>query len=110
MNLLLINDENKSHYAYIKDFNRFILNKTKCKTKKHFCRYCLQCFSREKVLQEHREICLEINGKQSIELKSGTTKFKHYFKQIAVPFNFYVDTECNLEKSILLIETKTLIC
>ena len=29
MDLLLINDENKSHYMYIKDFNRFICNKSK---------------------------------------------------------------------------------
>ena len=32
MDLLLISDENKSHYVYIKDFNRFIMcNKTKNK-------------------------------------------------------------------------------
>ena len=37
MDLLLINDENKSHYAYIKDFNKFMFNKTKYKNKQHFC-------------------------------------------------------------------------
>ena len=31
MDLLLITDENKSHYVYIKDFNRFMCNKTKNK-------------------------------------------------------------------------------
>ena len=49
MDLLLITDENKLHYVYIKDFNRFMCNKTKDKNKKHFRRYCLQCFSSEKV-------------------------------------------------------------
>ena len=49
-------------------------------------------------MQEHREICLEINGKKSVELKSGTIKLKNCFKQIAVPFKIYADTECNLEK------------
>ena len=29
MDLLLISDKNKSHYVYIKDFNRFMCNKTK---------------------------------------------------------------------------------
>ena len=48
VDLLMITDKNKSHYIYIKDFNRFIYNKTKNKNKKHFCRYCLQCFSSEK--------------------------------------------------------------
>ena len=36
MNLLLITDENKSYYVYIKDFNRFMCNKTKHKNKNIF--------------------------------------------------------------------------
>ena len=75
-----------------------MFNKTKHRTKKHFHRYCLQCFSSEKVLMEHRKICLEINGKQYEKLESGTIKFKNHFKQIAVPFKIYGDTESNLEK------------
>ena len=31
MDLLLTSDENKSHYVYTKDFNRFIYNKRKSK-------------------------------------------------------------------------------
>ena len=63
MDLLLITNKNKSHYVYIKDFNRFMCNNTKCKNKNHFCRSYLQCFSSERVLAEHREICLKIKGK-----------------------------------------------
>ena len=33
MDLLLIFDENRSHYVYIKDFNRLAFNKTKKKQK-----------------------------------------------------------------------------
>ena len=40
MDLVLINDENKSHYVYIKHFNKFTFIKTKQKNK-NFCRYCL---------------------------------------------------------------------
>ena len=36
MDLLLITNENKSRYVYIKDFNRFMCNKTKNKNKKYF--------------------------------------------------------------------------
>ena len=36
MDLLLISDENISHYVYIKDFNRFMCNKTKSKNKFFF--------------------------------------------------------------------------
>ena len=35
MDLLLINNENKSHDVNVKDFNRFMFNKTKFKNKKH---------------------------------------------------------------------------
>ena len=46
---------------------------------------------------EHKEIYLEINGKQSVKLKSGTMKFKNYFKQITVPFKIYADFESLLK-------------
>ena len=36
MDLSLITDENKSYYVYIKDFNRFMCNKTQNKNKKTF--------------------------------------------------------------------------
>ena len=36
LGLLLISDENKSHYVYIKDFDRFMCNKTKNKSNKYF--------------------------------------------------------------------------
>ena len=49
-------------------------------------------------MTEHREICLVINGKQNIKLKSGTISFKNYSKQIPVPFKIYADFECILKK------------
>ena len=36
MDLLLVIDENKSHYVYIKDFDRLTFHKTKNKNKKYF--------------------------------------------------------------------------
>ena len=42
MDLLLIFDGDKSHCLYIKDFGRFMLQKTKNKNKKYFCKSCLQ--------------------------------------------------------------------
>ena len=41
MNLLLLIGENKSHYVYVKDFDRFIFHKTKNKNKKYFKKSCL---------------------------------------------------------------------
>ena len=39
--------------------------------------YCLQCFSSERVLREHKKVCLIINGKQTFKLRSGSIKFKN---------------------------------
>ena len=57
-----------------------MLNKTKYENKKNFCRYCLKCFNSEKVLMEHKKVCLNINGKQRLELGSGSITFNNYFK------------------------------
>ena len=97
MDLLLRTDGNKSHYIYIKDFDRFMCNKTKNKNK-YFCKCCLQCFSSENVLIEHKEGYLIINGKQSVKLKSASISFKNYFKQLPVPFKIYADFECILKR------------
>ena len=97
MDLLLLIDKNKSHYVYIKDFDRFMFHKTKNKNKKYFCKSCLQCFSSKNVLTEHKKVCLTINGTQSVRLKKGTIEFKNYFKQILVPLKIYADFGCNLK-------------
>ena len=99
MDLLLIHEENKSPYVYIKDFNRLMFNKSKNKNKKCFCRHCLQCFSCESILTEHKENCLVINGKQCVKLSKGFTSFKNYFRQIPVPFKIYADFECILKET-----------
>ena len=96
VDFLMIADESKSHYVYIKDFSRFLCNKRKNKNKNYFCKCCLQCFSSEKVLIEHKENCLIINGKQSVKIKSGSISFKNYLKQLPV-FKIYADFECILK-------------
>ena len=90
LDLLLLIDDDKSHYVYIKDFNRFMFHKTKNKNKKWFCKSCLQCFSSENVLIKHED-CLSINGVQSVKVEEGTIEFENYFKQIPVPFKIYTD-------------------
>ena len=97
MDLLLVIDGNKSHYVYVKDFDRFMFHKTKNKNKKYFWKYCLPCFSRKNMFTKHKKVCLSINGAQSVRLDKGTTEFKNYFKQIPVPFKIYADFECNLK-------------
>ena len=76
VDLFLISNKFVSHYVYLNDFDRFMFNKTKYKGKKYFCKYCLQCFSSENILSEHKEDCLIVNGKQNVKLGSGFISFK----------------------------------
>ena len=97
LDLVLLIDDDKSHYVYIKDFDGFMFHKTKNKNKKWFCGSCLQCFSSKNELEEHKEDCLIINGKRSVKLEKGTIVFENYFKQIPAPSKIYAGFECNLE-------------
>ena len=100
MELLLINKDKKNHYVLVKNFNKFMFDQTKHNCKKHFCMYCLQCFSRKDVLAEHVKNCLSINGKQAIKMpkKGQHVNFRNYHKQIPAPFVIYADLEAITEK------------
>ena len=101
MNLLLITKDEKKHYVLIKDFNAFMYNQSKHKERKHFCMYCLQCFSSERILTNHVNNCLTINGAQAINmLKQGENilKFNNFHKQLPVPFVIYGDFEAITKK------------
>ena len=100
MELLLITEGENKHYILIKDFNRLMFRKTKHEHRKYFCMYCLQCFSREDVLTEHKNNCISINGKQAINMpeKGDKVYFKNHHKQLPVPFVIYADFEALTEK------------
>ena len=101
MNLLLITKDENKHYVLIKDFNKFMYNQTKHKERKHFCMHCLQCFSSEIVLHDHKENCIQLNGVQAVKLPSkdnNILKFENFHKQQQVPFVIYADFESILEK------------
>ena len=50
VNVLLISNEEKSHYCLIKEFNRWMYSKTKHKDRKHFCMSCLQYFTTKEIV------------------------------------------------------------
>ena len=105
LNLLLITEEKEekfpNHYVLIKDFNRFMYNITKHKEKKHFCIHCLQNFTNESILNNHKENCILINGTQGIKMPTNNEKilkFNGFKKQLPVPFVIYADFEAITEK------------
>ena len=63
--------------------------------------YCLQCFSSERILINHKENCIQVNGKQAIKMPdkdNNVLKFNNFHKQQAVPFVIYADFEAITEK------------
>ena len=80
--MLLISNDEKSHYVFIKDFNSLMYQKTKHRGKKYFCMHCLQNFTTEEILNKHRERCLTINDIQKSTYKSRTMKFTNYKNHI----------------------------
>ena len=55
---------------------------------------CLQSFTTEEILSQHKKQCLLINGCKAVNYESGTIKFANSNKQIPILFKIYADTEC----------------
>ena len=101
MNLLLITKDKNKHYVLIEDFNKFMYNQRKHKERKHFCLHCLQCFSSERVLNEHEYNCIQVNGTQAVKMPEkgkNILKFENYHKKLPAPFVIYADFEAITER------------
>ena len=101
LNLLLLTKTEGCHYILIKDFDTFMHNITKHSGKKYFCMFCLQHFSSERILTDHKENCIIINGTQGITMptkRNNILKFNGFNKQLPVPFVIYADFEAITEK------------
>ena len=113
IDLLIIDDggENK-HYCLIKNLSRLISKQVnKHGNKIHICSYCLQYFTTEKGLTQHREYCEQYECIKTIFPEKGTTlKFSNFQKIHNVPIIVYSDMESTLipinkkvgEKTVLI--------
>ena len=99
INLLLIENDDKSHYVYVKNHNA-LLGQNKCNN--HICPTCLQRFSKENAIKAHykKNKCVPQNKEAIIkELpKNGkhTVNFTHIERMMRVPFVIYADCEAIL--------------
>ena len=75
-----------------------MFSRTKHKDKKCYCMSCLQNFTTEEILFNHKKQCLLINGCQAVKYELGTIKFANHNKQIHILFKIYADTECFLKR------------
>ena len=78
LNLLLVTEKEKSHYVFIKDFNRLMFSRTKHEVKKYHCMSCLLSFTTEEILSSHKKQCLLVNGCQAANYESAIIKFISY--------------------------------
>ena len=97
--LLLMSDENKTHYCLIENFSRLISSQaSKHKGKVYVCERCINAFTTENALKEHEKHC---TNKDCVHLKmpapGSTISFKHFERGQRVPFVIYADFESLLK-------------
>ena len=99
INLLLIADNDKKHYVWIKDFSRLVSSSvSKDSHKLHWCYNCLCHFTSEAILIKHMESGCYNNPCAKIILPKKEDAFIEYTeammkKQLKVPFIIYADFE-----------------
>ena len=105
INLLLITEvkdgKTKSHYCWIKDFNRLCFDQTRHKERKHFCLRCISPHSSERTLQEHMIYCRGVDAppchvvfpEMNKDGSPPTIKFKNIQHMMKAPYVIYADTE-----------------
>ena len=93
VNLLLISDDTKQHYCWIKDISELL----SVQTSKHghiryVCLRCLNTFNSEKSLASHHEYCKSYEAIK-IELPKEGTKisFKNHNRSMRFPFIAYAE-------------------
>ena len=103
--LLLITEiqdgKTKSHYCWIKDFNRLCFDQTKHKERKHFCLRCISPHSSERTPADHMIYCRGVDTapchavfpQASEDGSPPTIQFKNIQHLMKAPFVIYADTE-----------------
>ena len=87
---------NDSHYCYIKNLNRLLSRTTPKHNAYHFCRYCLQAFSSNRVLHKHMEYCSRHEAQRTVLPEAGkddALQFRDFHKQLRVLYVIYCDLE-----------------
>ena len=112
INLLLIEDDDKSHYCFIKNLRGFVRNDNR--ENLVVCDECLRAFRLNSAYDNHKKLnkcqVLEANVKvlpnpnkpsprtNKIDSECHLSKFKNSQKQLKVPFVIYADGESILNK------------
>jgi hypothetical protein len=110
INLLLLQNDDQSHYCLIKNFNRLNSSITKHNGAVEFCMRCLSYFhdthtkkdngdkevkTAKQKLHEHMELCSK-NEFCKVEMPTEGSKlfFNKHHKQLRIPYSIHCDFEC----------------
>ena len=95
VNLLLISDDTKQHYCWIKDKNKLLsLQTSKVAHVRHVCFRYLNTFKTEKSLASHHEYCKSHEAIKTKLPKEGTKiSFQNHNKSMRISFIVYADFE-----------------
>ena len=95
VNLLLISDDTKQHYCWIKDISKLLsLQTSKDGHVRHVCFRCLNTFKIEKSSASHHEYCKSHEAiKTELPEKGTKISFKNHNRSMRVPFVVYADFE-----------------
>ena len=87
INLLLLEEDRKTHWMWIKDFNRLCHDKTNRRCRDFYCMRCLSRHHSQENLEKHLVDCGEFHYCRTNMLKPGSTvKFINHHKQLKAPY------------------------
>lgn len=95
INLLYWNENEKHHYALIKDISALLRDTTHGHSKKYVCMFCLNCYTSQEVLNSHQLMgCSKFGQSTTLPVEGQNfCKFNAFAKQHFNPFVFYCDFE-----------------
>ena len=95
VNLLLISDDTKQHYCWIKDISKLLsLPTSKHGHVRHVCLSGLNTFNSEKSLASHHDYCKSYNAiKIGLPEEVSKISFKNHIRSMRVTFIVYTDFE-----------------
>ena len=86
----------KNYICLIKDLNKYLYRNNKNRNKKYFCSKCLNSFTTEENLNNHKNLCLKYNKKSeklTLPKENSILKFEKIEHMIKARFTIYYDIE-----------------
>jgi hypothetical protein len=112
MNLLLIQEKDKSHFAYIHNMRRLMSEwGPNLESGSKVCDRCLHVSKDESHHKTHFEQCLKKSFTNFVMPNEHSThEFKNWSRQVPIPFVIYADFECILRETVIQRCGEPLIC